>query len=160
MNLKVEWNKIVTNAISTLVVAVFVGAMAIVWNSAMTVDTKVQSTREDMTHLIDTLSDKLAAYEVQLTFFSNQLTAVIQNQTNLITATLNNQTRTAESLPNTTFSPLGGLLGNSPRVTPPLKLETEITKDSFAPPPKPESDVNKDNQQRVISMDIKQQFKR
>ena len=80
MNLKVEWNKIVTNAISTLVVAVFVGAGAIVWEGATSVDAKVQSNKENMTFLIEALSDKLAAYEVQMASLSNQLEIVIRNQ--------------------------------------------------------------------------------
>ena len=80
MNLKVEWNKIVTNAISTLVVAVFVGAGAIVWEGATSVDAKVQSNKENMTFLIEALSDKLAVYEIQMFSLSNQLEIVIRNQ--------------------------------------------------------------------------------
>jgi hypothetical protein len=83
--MNIEWNKIVGNAISALVVAVFVGAAAIVWRGATTVDDKVQNTREDMTHLITALSDKLAGYETQLSSLSNQLEVVIRNQSNLVT---------------------------------------------------------------------------
>jgi hypothetical protein len=129
--------------------------MAIVWNSAMTVDTKVQNTREDMTHLIDTLSDKLAAYEVQLAFFSNQLSVVVQNQTNLITSTIKNAHRNREILPLTTFSL--PVFDNTPI---PLKPETEINTNSFKLQPKPETEANVDVQQKARSVDIKQQFKR
>jgi len=80
----IEWNKIVTNAISALVVAVFLGASTIVWKGATSVDDKVQGTRRDMTHLIDSLSGKLAGYEVQLESLSNQLSIVIYNQSNIV----------------------------------------------------------------------------
>jgi hypothetical protein len=80
MNLKVEWSKIITNAISTLVVAVFVGAGAIVWEGATSVDAKVQTNKENMTFLIEALSDKLATYEVQMSSLSNQLAVIIRNQ--------------------------------------------------------------------------------
>ena len=79
-----EWNKIVTNAVSALVVATFLGAATIVWKGATSVDTKVQNTRDDMQHLITSLSDKLAGYETQLTTISNQLNDVIRNQTNIV----------------------------------------------------------------------------
>ena len=76
----IEWNKIVGNAISALVVAVFLGAATIVWKGATSVDDKVSATREDMTHLISALSDKLGGYEVQITSLSNQLAIIIKQQ--------------------------------------------------------------------------------
>lgn len=69
----IEWNKIVGNAVSAVVVAIILGAATIVWKGATSVDDKVQATREDMTHLITALSDKLGGYEVQITSLSNQL---------------------------------------------------------------------------------------
>lgn len=84
MKIEVEWNKIVTQAISTLIIAVFIGAASIVWMGATSVDTKVQNTRDDMQHLITTLSDKMAGYESQLTTISNQLEIISNNQSNLI----------------------------------------------------------------------------
>jgi hypothetical protein len=83
--MSIEWNKIATNAISALVVTVFLGAATIVWKGATSVDSKVQATREDMTHLIDALSDKLGSYEVQIVSLSNQLATVIANQANMVT---------------------------------------------------------------------------
>jgi len=80
--MKIDWEKVVTQAITTLVVAVFMGAAVIVWRGATSVDTKVQQTRDDMQHLISALSDKLAGYEVQLVTISNQLATVLKNQTN------------------------------------------------------------------------------
>jgi hypothetical protein len=83
--MNMEWNKIVTNAISALVVAVFLGAATIVWRGATSVDDKVQTTREDMQYLITSLSEKLATHQVQLGALSNQMAIVINNQSNIIT---------------------------------------------------------------------------
>jgi len=77
MNIKVEWNKIVANTLSVLVAAIIIGAATIVWQGATSVDSKVQETKEDVTFLIDTLSKKLARYEVQIDAQSNQLAEVI-----------------------------------------------------------------------------------
>ena len=80
MNLKVEWNKIVVNALSVLVATVIVGAGAIVWDRAASVDEKIQDNRKDIDHLISSLSDKLALYEVQLVSISNQLSILTRNK--------------------------------------------------------------------------------
>ena len=86
MNLQIEWQKIVINAMSVFVAAIILGAAGIVWERAMSVDDKVQKSEASMSHLVDTLSDKLASYEIQLANQSNQLAAVIKNQTELIHA--------------------------------------------------------------------------
>lgn len=78
--MKIEYEKVVTNAVSALVVATFMGAAAIVWRGATTVDSKVQQTRADMEHLINSLSDQLSGYQYQLTTISNQLNDVLKNQ--------------------------------------------------------------------------------
>jgi len=39
----INWNAIVTNALSALVATVFVGAAVIVWNAATSIDTKVET---------------------------------------------------------------------------------------------------------------------
>ncbi len=44
----INWNSIVTNAISTLVAAVFVGAAIIVWTAATTIDEKISTATEDI----------------------------------------------------------------------------------------------------------------
>lgn len=82
--MKIDFNKIVTQAITALVIAVFLGAATIVWKGATSVDDKVQNTREDMQHLIASLSDKMAGYEIQLTSLSNQLMTVSNNQSNIL----------------------------------------------------------------------------
>ena len=93
--MNIDWNKIVTQAITALVVGTFMGAAAIVWKGATTVDTKVQATRDDMSHLINALSDKLAGYETQLTTISNQLAAVLK-QTSVPVAVHNPWTNALE----------------------------------------------------------------
>ena len=84
-NMKIDFSKIINEAITAVVVATFLGAAVIVWRGATSVDDKVQSTREDMQHLITSLSDKMAGYEIQFTSFSNQLTTIANNQSNMFT---------------------------------------------------------------------------
>lgn len=92
---KINFGQIVTQSITALVVAVFIGACAIVWNGATTVDTKVQQTKEDMQFLINSLSEKLASYEVQLSTQSNQLVTIINNQKTII----KNNTSSSDNIP-------------------------------------------------------------
>lgn len=73
MTFKIDWEKVVTQTVTVVVVAVFMGAVTIVWKGATTVDGKVSQTREEMQHLVDSLSDKLATLQVQLTALSNQI---------------------------------------------------------------------------------------
>jgi len=98
MNLNLEWNKIVINAMSVFVAAIILGAAGIVWERAMSVDEKVRNSAASINHLVDSLSDKLASYEVQLAAQSNQLAAVIKNQTDLIAATRNQTSPTLGNL--------------------------------------------------------------
>jgi len=135
--MNIEWNKVVTQAITALVVAVFLGAATIVWKGATSVDDKVQNTREDMTYLITSLSDKLAGYEVQLTSLSNQITIVICNQSNLIL-----------NVSKPTFSPV---TGTSP------KVGTELVIPIKKLTPEPENQMF---QQKAYSQDIMRQLKR
>jgi len=44
----INWNSVVTNAVSTLVAAVFVGAAVIVWNAATTIDAKIGTATTDI----------------------------------------------------------------------------------------------------------------
>lgn len=76
--MKIEFDKVMTNAVSALVVTVILGAAAIMWRGATTVDSKVQQTRADLEHLINVLSDQLASYQSQLTTFSNQLNTLAE----------------------------------------------------------------------------------
>jgi len=76
--MKIEWEKIVTNAVSALVVGAFMGAAAIVWRGATTVDDKVRTTETKLEFVIKQLSDKLATYEVRMNEITNQLTKVLE----------------------------------------------------------------------------------
>lgn len=58
----INWNSIVTNAVSTLVAAVFVGAALIVWKSATTIDQQV----EDATDNIKREQEKLRNTQIEL----------------------------------------------------------------------------------------------
>ena len=79
-HMAIEWDKVVTQAVSTIVTAAFVGACVIVWRGATTVDAKVQKNRDDIDRIIDQLSDKLATYQVHMLAISNQIDRVIKFQ--------------------------------------------------------------------------------
>jgi hypothetical protein len=51
--MKIKWEKIVNNAISTLIATVFVGAAIIVWNGATSVDKKVTAAKITLEQTID-----------------------------------------------------------------------------------------------------------
>jgi hypothetical protein len=70
---EIEWSKVVTQAVTTVVVATFMGACFIVWRGATSVDAKVKTTEARIEFVIKELSDKLATYEVQLSNITNQL---------------------------------------------------------------------------------------
>ena len=59
----VQWGQIVTNAVSTLVAAVFLGAAWIVWNAATTMDQKIESANKELI----TSQDDLQATQRTLT---------------------------------------------------------------------------------------------
>jgi septal ring factor EnvC (AmiA/AmiB activator) len=46
--MSIDFGKIVTNALSTLVAAVFVGAAAIVWHAATSVDERINEANKDI----------------------------------------------------------------------------------------------------------------
>ena len=46
--MKIDFAKIVTNSLSALVAAVFVGAAAIVWNAATSIDQRIENANEDI----------------------------------------------------------------------------------------------------------------
>jgi len=69
----INWNSVVTNAISTLVAAVFVGAAFIVWTAAMSVDDK-----------INTATDDIKNNQVELTNNQRDLQASKETMTNEI----------------------------------------------------------------------------
>jgi hypothetical protein len=62
-----EWNKVVSNAVTVLVTAVFLGAAVQLWNGVQTIDTRIDSnlveikaTQEVLSEQVDTMNNKLA----------------------------------------------------------------------------------------------------
>lgn len=83
----INWNSVVTNAVSTLVAAVFVGAAAIMWNSATTIGTqitaatnglekaqkKLRDTQRDLQASQQTMMEEVAAIHTELRRVRSQL---------------------------------------------------------------------------------------
>ena len=64
---KLDWNKVISNAVTVLVTAVFIGAAAQLWNGVQTIDTRIDSnlveikaTQEILSEQVDTVNNKLA----------------------------------------------------------------------------------------------------
>jgi len=65
--MKLDWNKIVCNAITVLVASVFVGAAAQLWSGVQTIDSRIESnlveikaTQDVLSEQLDTVNGKLA----------------------------------------------------------------------------------------------------
>lgn len=58
--MNIDFGKIVTNALSALVAAVFVGAAAIVWNAATSVDKRIASANAELKATQEVFGDRLA----------------------------------------------------------------------------------------------------
>ena len=78
--MEIDYGKIVTNALSTLVAAVFVGAAVIVWNAATSVDKKISLANKDILNqqaalkaTQETIVPKLVAIKYQVGEIENQL---------------------------------------------------------------------------------------
>ena len=65
--MKIDWEKIVTNAISSLITMVFIGACVIVWQGATTVDTKVKAASENTKATIDYVQELVIVLQDELT---------------------------------------------------------------------------------------------
>ena len=72
--MNIDYGKIVTNALSALVAAVFVGAAAIVWKAATSIDDRIKVAKED-------ILKQQAALKATLEIFAPEL-ATIKNQIN------------------------------------------------------------------------------
>ena len=64
---KLDWNKVISNAVTVLVTAVFIGAAAQLWNGVQTIDTRIDSnlveikaTQEILSEQVDSVNGKLA----------------------------------------------------------------------------------------------------
>ena len=65
--MKLDWNKIVCNAITVLVASVFVGAAAQLWSGVQSIDSRIESnlveikaTQEVLSEQLDTLTSRMA----------------------------------------------------------------------------------------------------
>ncbi len=54
-----EWNKVVSNAVTVLVTAVFLGAAAQLWNGVQTIDSRIESNLVEIKATQDVLSEQL-----------------------------------------------------------------------------------------------------
>ena len=57
--MKVDWGKIVTNAISTLVAGIVIGAGAIIWNGVSTVGSRIEEAKVEIKASVEILSDDI-----------------------------------------------------------------------------------------------------
>jgi len=112
--MKIDFEKIINQTITTLVVSIVIGAAVITWRGATSVDDKVKKTKDDLEYLITSLSEKLANYETMMISVSNQLTMMIRNQSDLAAATR-----------KTYMKPSGGLTESSNTI-PKVSIETNI----------------------------------
>jgi len=71
--MKVDWGKIVTNALSTLVAAMFVGAFAIIWNGVMTFDDRIKETETGLMATIDVMSKNMELLSQEYNHLNNTI---------------------------------------------------------------------------------------
>jgi|GEM_PF-3967493 len=76
----INWNAVVTNALSALVETVFVGAAVIVWNAATSIDTKVETatasiieTQVDLKAAQQTASGEISKLKVEISKLQDQI---------------------------------------------------------------------------------------
>jgi hypothetical protein len=144
--MKIDLDKIVTQAVTAVVVLVFVGACTVVWRGATSVDDKVKATESKLEAVIKQLSDRLAGYEVQISGISNQL------------VTLVNQTAALPSAPNVPqFYPYPGATFTPSGSNSNFNLYAPTKSYTIGVPPK--TDYSVDVQQRARGRDIYEQFK-
>ena len=72
----IDYKRIVENVLTTLVTAIVIGACAIVWKDATSVEPRVAASEKNYQALVDNLASKLSAYELQLITTSNQLASI------------------------------------------------------------------------------------
>ena len=65
--MKLEWNKIVSNAVTVLVASVFVGAAVQLWNGVQTIDQRIDSNLTDIKATQSILAPKVDEIEKRLT---------------------------------------------------------------------------------------------
>ena len=65
--MKIDWSKVITNAVTVLVATVFMGAAVQLWNGEQTIDTRIDSnlveikaTQEVLSEQLDMLTGRMA----------------------------------------------------------------------------------------------------
>ena len=65
--MKIDWSKVITNAVTVLVATVFMGAAVQLWNGVQTIDTRIDSnlveikaTQEVLSEQLDMLTGRMA----------------------------------------------------------------------------------------------------
>ena len=83
--MKIDYGKIVTNALSALVATVFVGAAIIVWNAATSIDTRIEEANAGIKEqqgsikaTQETLIPEVADIRMKLYDIENQLKSITQ----------------------------------------------------------------------------------
>tara|TARA_Y100000034_G_C6715679_1_gene316380 strand:+ start:359 stop:691 length:333 start_codon:yes stop_codon:yes gene_type:complete len=64
--MKLDWNKIVSNAVTVLVASVFMGAAIQLWNGVQTIDQRIDSNLTDIKATQSVLAPKVDAIEQRL----------------------------------------------------------------------------------------------
>ena len=64
--MKLDWNKIVSNAVTVLVASVFVGAAVQLWNGVQTIDQRIDSNLTDIKATQSILAPKVDVIEQRL----------------------------------------------------------------------------------------------
>lgn len=78
--MKIDWNDIVTKAISGIVLIVFVGACTIVWNGATTVSEKVKSSEDKVLKVVEVTAEEMSKAQTDLKREMAQLRIDLSNQ--------------------------------------------------------------------------------
>ena len=79
---KIDWDKVVTQAVTTLVVGVFIGAFVIVWNGATTVTQKVKNSEDKVLKVVEVTSEEMSKSQSELRKEMAKLRVDISNQIN------------------------------------------------------------------------------
>jgi hypothetical protein len=64
--MKLDWNRIISNAVTVLVATVFVGATAQLWNGVQTIDSRIDSNLTDIKATQSILAPKVDTIEKRL----------------------------------------------------------------------------------------------
>ena len=78
--MRIDWDKVVTQAVTTVVVGVFASACVIVWRGATTVQDRISDSEARIVHLINGVSEELSRYRAEAQTNMAQLRIDMSNQ--------------------------------------------------------------------------------